>query len=90
MVKKPKLKFIIIFIIIAYIGYAFVKIEISIKDKQRELSSYNKQIIELQEKNMKLKDEVKVSKTDEYMERQAREKCGLVKAGETPVINNGK
>jgi cell division protein FtsB len=39
------------------------------------------------EENQRLQDEVKVSKTDQYMEKLAREKLDLIKGGETPVIN---
>jgi cell division protein FtsB len=40
------------------------------------------------EKNQKLKDEVKMSKTDSYIEKLARERLGLLKPGETPVIDS--
>ena len=31
---------------------------------------------------------MQLSKTDKYIEKLAREKLGLIKEGETPVINN--
>jgi cell division protein FtsB len=40
------------------------------------------------EKNQKLKDEVKMSKSDFYIEKLARERLGLIKPGETPVIDS--
>lgn len=39
-------------------------------------------------KNQRLQDEVKMSVSDMYIEKLAREKLGLIKQGETPVINN--
>jgi len=57
--------------------------------------SINKQIQQLkqeeqsvQDKNQELKDEVKMSKSDSYIEKLARERLGLVKPGETPVIDS--
>lgn len=42
------------------------------------------------EKNQILKDEVKMSKSDSYIEKLARERLGLIKPGETPVIDSSK
>ena len=42
------------------------------------------------DKNLKLKDEVKMSKSDSYIEKLARERLGLIKPGETPVIDSSK
>ncbi|MCS4481924.1 septum formation initiator family protein [Clostridium botulinum] len=39
-------------------------------------------------KNQKLQDEVKLSKSKDYIEKLARERLRLIKKGETPVINN--
>lgn len=39
-------------------------------------------------KNQKLKDEVNMSKSDSYIEKLARERLGLIKPGETPVIDS--
>ncbi|MBP1743387.1 MAG: dihydroorotate dehydrogenase [Firmicutes bacterium] len=55
----------------------------------------NRQIEQLEQeeqsvldKNQELKDEVKMSKSDSYIEKLARERLGLVKPGETPVIDS--
>lgn len=87
MVKKAKLKSVIVLILLVYVVYSFARLEVSINRKKNELNSYKQKVIELQEKNLQLKDEVNLSKGSDYMEKQAREKCGLVKVGETPVIN---
>lgn len=39
-------------------------------------------------KNQKLQEEVKMSNSNVYIEKLAREKLGLIKQGETPVIDN--
>lgn len=87
MIKKAKLKSVIVLILLVYVAYSFVRLEVSINRKKNELNSYKQKVTELQDKNLQLKDEVNLSKDPDYMEKQAREKCGLVKVGETPVIN---
>lgn len=44
------------------------------------------QVDQLQAENQQLQDRLKEVQTDEYVERQAREKLNLVKPGETIVI----
>jgi cell division protein FtsB len=41
----------------------------------------------MKQKNQKLQDEVKMSTSDAYIEKLAREKLGLINEGETPVID---
>jgi cell division protein FtsB len=41
----------------------------------------------IKETNKKLQDEVKMSSSDAYIEKLARERLGLIKQGETPVID---
>jgi cell division protein FtsB len=57
------------------------KIKNQIADKKIEESK-------IKEKYQKLQDEVKMSKTDMYIEKLARERLGLIKQGETPVIDS--
>jgi cell division protein FtsB len=61
------------------------------------MQNIKKQIVErkteeqkLKVKNQKLQDEIKMSASDIYIEKLAREKLGLIKQGETPVIDNNK
>jgi cell division protein FtsL len=55
-------------------------------NKQNEQMKQQEQIV--LDKNQKLKDEVKMSKSDSYIEKLARERLGLIKPGETPVIDS--
>jgi cell division protein FtsL len=55
-------------------------------NKQNEQMKQEEQIV--LDKNQKLKDEVKMSKSDSYIEKLARERLGLIKPGETPVIDS--
>jgi len=54
----------------------------------RQIEQVEQEEQSVMEKNQKLKDEVKMSKSDSYIEKLARERLGLVKPGETPVIDS--
>lgn len=54
--------------------------------KQINLAKQEEQTVKT--KNLELKDEVKMSKSDSYIEKLARERLGLIKEGETPVIDS--
>lgn len=86
--RKQKFKFIIFLLIFANVCYIFIS-------QQVKMYSINKQIEQMQKeeqsvlgKNQELKDEVKMSKSDSYIEKLARERLGLIKPGETPVIDS--
>lgn len=54
----------------------------------RQIGQVEQEEQSVMDKNQKLKDEVKLSKSDSYIEKLARERLGLVKPGETPVIDS--
>jgi cell division protein FtsB len=54
----------------------------------RQIEQVEQEKQSVMDKNQKLKDEVKMSKSDSYIEKLARERLGLVKPGETPVIDS--
>lgn len=56
--------------------------------QNEESNNYTVEYNRLKEENKELQDEVELSKTDKYIEKLAREKLGLIKEGETPVIDN--
>lgn len=86
MKKKFNLKTILIVLIFAYVGYILVSTQISMIKIKKDLNVRQQELNKLKEKNQKLQDEVDMSKTDAYIEKLARERLGLVKEGETPVI----
>lgn len=55
--------------------------------QKNNLDGYTVESKKLKEENIKLQDEIELSKTDKYIEKLAREKLGLIKDGETPVID---
>lgn len=88
MEKKPKFKGIIFALLLVYLSYMFVSLEVSMQKKKEEISKKQQEVIQLKMENTRLKDDVKMSTTDLFIEKLAREKCGLIKEGETPVIDN--
>lgn len=86
MKKKVSLKKVLIVLFSAYVCYIIGSTQISMIKIRKELNVRQQELTKLQEKNEKLQDEVKMSKTDDYIERLARERLGMIKDGETPVM----
>lgn len=88
MKKNVNFKKIVFFLLFIYAGYIFVNQQIIIGNIKKQVIQRKTELESLQEKNQKLQDEVKMSKSDSYIEKLAREKLNLIKEGEIPVISN--
>ncbi|EJO5347466.1 septum formation initiator family protein [Clostridium botulinum] len=88
--KKINVKKLILLLGIVYIVGIFINQQITIHKIRDEISNKKMELKEVKEKNQKLQDEVKLSKSKDYIEKLARERLRLIKKGETPVINNAK
>lgn len=88
--RKGKFNIKTIGLIIAafYVGSIFISQRINSYKLNVEISKQQLELEKLKEKNQRLQDEVKMSKTEAYMEKLARERLGLIKEGETPVIHS--
>ncbi|MDV3427935.1 MAG: septum formation initiator family protein [Bacillota bacterium] len=89
MKSKIKFKTLLVIVIFLYVGYIFAHQQVTMNSMKKELTAKQNKYNQLVEKNLNLKDEIELSKTDAYMEKLARERLGLVKKGEIPVVNNG-
>lgn len=87
MKKKIKGKNIIFAFLICYVCYIFINQQVTMHKIKDEIANKKIEEQKAKEKNKKLQDEVKMSKTDMYIEKLARERLGLTKQGETPVID---
>ncbi|KAA8671195.1 FtsB family cell division protein [Clostridium sp. HV4-5-A1G] len=87
---KVKWKNIFFLLLVLYIGYIFVSQQITMQNIKKQIVERKTEEQKLKVKNQKLQDEVKMSASDIYIEKLAREKLGLIKQGETPVIDNNK
>jgi len=88
MKKRLRFKSIILVFAVMYVCYLLIQQQITMSRQKNELQKYTAELQDKKEKNKTLQDEVELSKTDKYIEKLAREILGLVKEGETPVIDN--
>jgi cell division protein FtsL len=84
--KKFKLKKVVVIAALFYVGYILVSTQIAMNKIKQQLEVKQQELADVKYKNTMLQDEVKMSKTDAFIEKLARETLGLIKKGETPVI----
>jgi Septum formation initiator len=88
MKRRANLKLFVMGLSVIYVGYV---LGLQIISEHKLKNEINEQIVVLEglkDMNQGLQDEVNMSKTDSFMEKLARERLGLIKDGETPVIHN--
>lgn len=73
-----------------YVSYIFVSQQVTMHKIKAETKAKKQELQRASEINQKLQDEVKMSKSDMYIEKLARERLHLIKKDETPVINSKK
>jgi cell division protein FtsL len=88
MSKKIKGKNVIFTLIICYVLYVFISQQVTMQKIKNQIADKKIEELKVKDKNQKLQDEVKMSKSDMYIEKLARERLGLIKQGETPVIDS--
>ena len=89
MSKKINVIRVGVIIALIYVGGLFVSQIINTNKLNMEISKQQALYARAKEKNQQLQDEVlNMSKDNTYMERLGRERLGLIKEGETPVINS--
>ncbi|HHD2752829.1 TPA: septum formation initiator family protein [Clostridium perfringens] len=88
MKKRMNLKNVVIIILVAIFCISYVRQELAMNKIQKDIEAKQTQLNELQDKNKKLQDEVNQSSTDEYIERMARERLGMIKEGEKVITNS--
>lgn len=92
--QKPrrKLKYklggpgLIFVIIMGFIFYSFGGQVVEMYNVQDEMKNIKAQMQSLQEKNVELRKQVEQLSSEAYIEREAREKLGLVKPGEKIIL----
>ena len=75
-----------LFLLLVFIGMAIVKEKKSQKIVKENINSLESEITELDGKSLELTQMIKYLRSDEYVEREAREKLGMQKQGEKLVI----
>jgi len=91
-VKKKRVKFklsgpsVILLILLGFIFYSFGGQVVEMYKVQHEIKKIQNQMDDLQEKNSDLRRQIEQLSSEAYIEREAREKLGLVKPGEKIII----
>ncbi len=88
--KKSKLGLVVLMVIFIYFAYTAAGQQKILYMKDADLKKVQSKIDEETEENQKLKEEQKALDSDEYVEKIAREKLGMVKTGERVYYDIGK
>ena len=87
MKKNVNLKGIIIVLVIGFFSISVIKQVIVLKRIKSDISTQAQELEELKEKNIMLQAELdRAQSNNEYLEKLARERLGLIKEGEQQII----
>ena len=84
---KNMIKLLVVCCLCIYVVVTLVKQQISLSQCDDLAKEYQEKIATAQIEQQMLKDELEKAGTDEYVERTARERLGLVKANERVFID---
>lgn len=84
---RIKWKRVFFLLIILYVVYIFASQQVTMYNIKKQIDERKVEESRMKQKNQKLQDEVKMSTSNAYIEKLAREKLGLINEGETPVID---
>ncbi len=85
--KRFKLRHLLASIFVLYIVCILVSQQIAIKEASRKEEDIKSRIEQLKEENESIKTELERTKDEEYIEKLAREKLGMIKPGEIMFID---
>jgi cell division protein DivIC len=85
-ISRSRLPAIVLSLLLVYLVISFCSQFSKLSIMQRDVRSIQQQVQDMQQKNTALREELRLAQSDAYIEKTAREKIGLVKAGETRVV----
>jgi cell division protein FtsL len=88
--RKNSFGIFILLAIFIYLSYIFINQQRLLYAKNIELSKIENKIAEEEKLNEELNKEKEMIQSDEYMEKIAREKLGMVKKDERVYVDIGK
>ena len=89
MKKNINLKIISVVLIIGIFSVSLIKQVVVLRRIKKEISTQTQELEQLKEKNIKLQAEIdRAQGNNEYLEKLARERLGLIKEGEQQIITN--
>ncbi len=87
MKKNINLKIISVVLIIGIFSVSLIKQVVVLRRIKKEISTQTQELEQLKEKNIKLQAELdRAQSNNEYLEKLARERLGLIKEGEQQII----
>ena len=89
MKKNINLKIISVVLIIGIFSVSLIQQVVVLRRIKKEISTQTQELEQLKEKNIKLQAELdRAQGNNEYLEKLARERLGLIKEGEQQIITN--
>ena len=89
MKKNINLKIISVVLIIGIFSVSLIKQVVVLRRIKKEISTQTQELEQLKEKNIKLQAELdRAQGNNEYLEKLARERLGVMKEGEQQIITN--
>lgn len=89
MKKNVNLKGIIVVLVIGVFSISLVKQLTVLRRIKNDIAIQTKELEELKEENVKLQAELdRAQSNNEYLEKLARERLGLIKEGEQQIVPN--
>ena len=89
MKKNINLKIISVVLIIGIFSVSLIKQVVVLRRIKKEISTQTQELEQLKEKNIKLQAELdRAQGNNEYLEKLARERLGLIKEDEQQIITN--
>ena len=89
MKKNINLKIISVVLFIGIFSVSLIKQVVVLRRIKKEISTQTQELEQLKEKNIKLQAELdRAQGNNEYLEKLARERLGLIKEGEQQIITN--
>ena len=88
--KKSKVVLMIFVVVLIYFSYTVIKQQLLLDNKKDQLEAIEKKVADETELNKDLKKLEEDVNSNEYIEKVAREKIGLVKDGERVFVDINK
>jgi cell division protein FtsB len=86
--KKPvRIKSIVFILLAVYLAYTLTAQHMVIRKSRAQEAAIRAQIEEIKKENERLKEELERMQSDEYIEKVARERLGLIKSGEIMFVD---
>ncbi|MDD4170214.1 MAG: septum formation initiator family protein [Eubacteriales bacterium] len=85
--SRSKLPALFLMLLLAYLAFSLTSQFSSLGAMQRDIQNIKQEVTTLKEKNKDLHIELQQFQNDAYVEKEAREKLGLVKPGETRIVS---